>query len=61
MIYVVNAERELRAIPSVEIPESGIGLLAHEVKELALGRVTIEVLVERKNPELFTEIVGQMK
>jgi hypothetical protein len=52
-IYVVNAERELRAIPSVPLPKLGIGLFAREVKELARGRVTVEVLVRRKNSELF--------
>ncbi|HXP86713.1 MAG TPA: hypothetical protein VN841_18425 [Bryobacteraceae bacterium] len=53
LIFVVNAEPELRAIPSVPLPKLGIGLLAREVKELAQGRVTVEALVRRKNPELF--------
>jgi hypothetical protein len=52
-IFVVNAEPELRAIPSVPLPTLGIGLLAREVKELAQGHVTVEALVRRKNPELF--------
>lgn len=52
-IYVVNAERALRTISCVPLPKRGIGLFAHAVKELAQGRVTVEVLVRRKNPELF--------
>jgi hypothetical protein len=52
LIYVVNAERELKAIPTVPLPQLGIGLFAHEVKELAQGAVTVEALVRRKNPEL---------
>jgi hypothetical protein len=53
MMYVVKAEPELRAIPAVKLPESGIALLAPEVIDLAHGAITIEALVRRKNPELF--------
>jgi hypothetical protein len=53
MKYVVAAERELRAIPEVGDPESGIAVLALEVIELARGTTTIEALVRRKQPELF--------
>lgn len=53
MIFVLRAECELRAIPPVKLPGSGIGLLAPEVIELAHGMTTIEALVRRKNPELF--------
>jgi hypothetical protein len=53
MIYVIAAERELRKIPEVKSPESGIGVLKSEVIELAGNRITVEALVRRKNPELF--------
>lgn len=53
MRYVIGAERELRAIPVVKLPQSGIELLAPEVIELACSRISIEALVRRKNPELF--------
>ena len=53
MMYVVSAEKELRAIPGVNLPESGIALLASEVIELARNAITIEALVRRKNPGLF--------
>jgi hypothetical protein len=53
MRYVVAAERELRAIPEVADPESGIAIFAPEVKELARGAITIEALVRRKSPGLF--------
>jgi hypothetical protein len=53
MMYVVAAENELRAIPGVHQPESGIALLAPEVIELAKGAITIESLVRSKNPEIF--------
>jgi hypothetical protein len=52
-MYVVAAERELRAMPEVNSPEQGIEILASEVIELALGATTIEALVRGKNPELF--------
>ena len=55
MIYLLGAERELRAMPAVKWPESGIGLLAPEVIDLARGVTTIEALVRKKNPELFVE------
>lgn len=55
MIFVLNAERELREIPAVKLPGSGIGLLAPEVIDLARGVTTIEALVRKKNPELFVE------
>ena len=54
MMYVVAAERQLRAIPEVNNPEGGIAVLAPEVIELASGAITIEALVRRKNPELFS-------
>ncbi|MGH9432353.1 MAG: hypothetical protein ACRD3T_12510 [Terriglobia bacterium] len=53
MMYVVKAEQELRAIPAVKMPESGIALLAPEVIDLARGTITIEALVMKKNPEIF--------
>jgi hypothetical protein len=53
MMYVVKAERELRAIPAVKMPESGIALFAPEVVDLARGTTTVEALVRKKNPELF--------
>lgn len=53
MIYVLSAERELRAIPEVKLPGEGIGLLAYEVVDLAEGTKTIEALVRKKNPDLF--------
>jgi hypothetical protein len=53
MMYVVAAERELRAIPEVVYPERGIAIFAPELIELARGATTIEALVRRKNPELF--------
>jgi hypothetical protein len=53
MMHVVSAERELRAIPEVKLPESGIALLAPEVIDLARGAITVEALVRRKNPKLF--------
>jgi hypothetical protein len=53
IMYVVTAAQELRAIPGVTLPESGIALLASEVIELARGAITIEELVRKKNPELF--------
>jgi hypothetical protein len=53
MMNVVAAERQLRATPEVINPEGGIAVLAPEVIELARGATTIEVLVRRKNPELF--------
>ena len=52
-MYVVAAERELRAIPEVVYPERGIAIFAPELIELARGATTIEALVRRKNPELF--------
>jgi hypothetical protein len=52
-MYVVAAERQLRAMPEVNTPEDGIEILASEVMELARGATTIEALVRRKNPELF--------
>lgn len=53
MMYVVKAESELRAIPGVNSPKSGIALFASEVKELARGTTTIAELVKRKHPGLF--------
>jgi hypothetical protein len=53
MMYVVAAERQLRAIPEVNNPSGGIAIFAPEVVELARGATTIEALVRRKNPELF--------
>jgi hypothetical protein len=53
MMHVVRAERKLRGIPGVKLPESGIALLAREVIDLACGAVTTEGLVRKKNPELF--------
>ena len=53
MMYVVAAERQLKAIPEVNNTESGIAIFAPEVIELARGRITIEALVRRKNPKLF--------
>jgi hypothetical protein len=53
MMYVVKAEKELRAIPVVKMPESGIALFAHELIDLAHGAITIQALVRKKNPELF--------
>jgi hypothetical protein len=53
MMYVVAAERELRAIPEVDHPERGIATFARELIELARGAITIQALVRRKNPELF--------
>jgi hypothetical protein len=53
MMYVVGAERELREIPGVKAPQSGIALFAPEVMDLARGAITIDALVRRKNPELF--------
>ena len=52
-MYVVAAERELRAMPEVNSPKHGIEILASELIELARGATTIEELVRRKNPELF--------
>jgi hypothetical protein len=53
MMYVVAAERQLRAIPEVNNPEGGIAIFAPEVVDLASGATTIETLVRKKNPELF--------
>jgi hypothetical protein len=53
MMYVVGAEKELRAIPGVKIPDFGTALLGPEVIELARGSIAIEELVRKKNPELF--------
>lgn len=53
MMYVVAAERQLRAIPEVNNPEGGIAIPASEAIELACGATTIEALVRKKNPELF--------
>jgi hypothetical protein len=53
MMYVVAAERELRAIPEVNDPEHGIAIFAPEVIELARSATTIKALVKRKNPEIF--------
>lgn len=53
MLYVVRAAKELRAIPAVKMPESGIALFAPEVIDLAREQITIEALVRKKNPELF--------
>lgn len=53
MIYRLGADHELRAIPAVKFPESGIDLLAPEVKDLSCGVTTIEALVRKKNLELF--------
>jgi hypothetical protein len=52
-MYVVAAERELRAMPEVNSPEDGIEVFAPEVIKLARGVTTIEALVRRKNPGLF--------
>lgn len=57
MMYVVAAERQLRAIPEVNNPAGGIAMFAPEVVELASGAITIEALVRRKNPELFRDKV----
>lgn len=53
MLYVIGAAKELRAIPAVKTPESGLALFAPEVIDLARERITIEELARRKNPELF--------
>jgi len=53
MMYVVRADKELRGIPEVKLPDYGIALLAPEVIELARGAITIEALARSKNPELF--------
>jgi hypothetical protein len=55
MMYVVAAERQLRAIPEVNDPSHGIAISAPEVIELARSAITIEALVRRKNPELFPQ------
>jgi hypothetical protein len=55
MMYVVAAERELRAISEIKInnAQGGLAMFASEVIELANSATTIEALVRRKNPELF--------
>jgi len=58
MMYVVAAQRQLRAIPEVNNPDGGIAIFGSEVIELALGAITIEALVRRKNPELFHPAAG---
>jgi hypothetical protein len=58
MMYVVGAEKELRAIRGVKLPEFGIALLAPEVIELACGTISIEDLSRKKNPELFAGGAG---
>jgi hypothetical protein len=54
MMTVIKAEPELRAIPEVPQGECAIALFFSDIIELAEGRVTIEELVRRKNPEIFT-------
>lgn len=54
MMTVIKADPALRAIPEVPFPQWGIALFFSDVIELAKGRVTIEDLVRRKNPEIFT-------
>jgi hypothetical protein len=53
MMYVVAAERQLRAMPEVNSPRGGLAMFASDAIELARGATTIEALVRRKNPELF--------
>ena len=57
MLYVVRAERELKAMPEVKLPEEGIALLAYEVRDLAEGNTSVAALVRKKHPELFIQEV----
>ncbi|HME00671.1 MAG TPA: hypothetical protein VKM93_25485 [Terriglobia bacterium] len=59
LMTVVKAESDLKAIPEVDWPESGISLFKSEVIELANGSVTIRNLVQRKLPELFAVELGR--
>ena len=55
MMTVIKAEfPELRAIPRSRRASWAIALFFSDIIELAEGRVTIEELVRRKNPEIFT-------
>jgi hypothetical protein len=58
MMTVVRAERQLRAIRQVPLPDTGIALMHSDLIELAEGRVTVKGLVRRKNPEIFAAELG---
>jgi len=55
MLHVIAAEKELRAIPGVKLPQYGIAIFQPEIVELASGVITIEGLVRRKHPEMFSD------